>query len=322
MSRKEISTEFLNLAHTRPATLAAVGDGNIDQAVNVIKSWRNERPEFTAVVDAIVGMFGFSPYHRGMIMAAADLAAEPRTLFYHDNQHSLERFFIASILGMQAIKEAREPLEKIAIMMTSALVLDYGHDGSTNWNPKREVNDQLKMQSRAVERVTSALFGDYGISWHDWNAVEALVYATDDSIDPERFKREPLLARSVATGLKMYLFREEGEKPDEHVLHYKIRHILHDDQYAECAQMLQDADAGKDLLDVGFAKRAAKNFAKEQRDLTGYNTNMEVFERLGLGRMFSISGKALMGDRIEQTMNTLSHTPKLKVAHAKAQPST
>lgn len=306
MAGHTLKQKFSDYA-TRNDVVTAVTKGDISAAIRVIESWRETMPDVGAVVDTVASQMPFTPYTRGMIMAAGKLAAEPLENVYHGNRHSLEVFLVTSVLACHAHREGRLSLPHLGLLLTAALIHDYKHDGTSNFNPKTNRNDQLKLEGRAVEAAVVPLFGAYGINWHDWNTIEHFVYATDVSFDPALRKTNPTVYRSVADGVKLYLVLEGKGASDPDVLHYRLRQ-LHDTKLVDAAQMLQDADVATAYLNTKIARQSGQYFAAERgTDFTDDQVRGFLTD-ICYGKTFSVSGQALIQPFLNETMKSFGLT--------------
>ncbi|MGB1076892.1 MAG: hypothetical protein ACPG05_01180 [Bdellovibrionales bacterium] len=253
--------------------------------VETYKLWRKKAPDIHAVVSEFCSWVDFSRESLNLINVAANLATEEMNNPYHNNLHSLEVFSFAFSLGYDAYQEGRITEKEFALLLTSALLHDYAHDGTTN------DGEQFKLERASVESFMPALIGA-GASLDDRAMIRAMVFATDvtkDFSNPE--------SKSPADTLKLY----KAGKID-HI--HEALEILEDKGVVELAVMLVDSDIGVGFLDKDFLNENTRNLNEENGTPLGKPSQQFFFSNVcGNDLLYSNSGAKLFGQRLVAIKN-------------------
>jgi hypothetical protein len=237
------------------------------------------------IIDALKTLgIHFSDTELSMLQMASQLAAEENKNPYHNNTHFLKVFTLSALLGADAFRDNRINTHHLCILLSSALVHDYKHDGKNNKGQRYRLEDiSLNASESAMKKA--------GATEDDWNLFKAFIYTTDvykDFSDPS--------ALSPGDTVKKYSI---SNNPDD--LLPELR-IMAETGTADIALMLEDADLSGGLLDIELNTKSGLAFAEEERKTYEASGQKFFLEQICHKQVFSISGLRLIQPRMNEVL--------------------
>lgn len=271
-----------------PADAALRSD--VTSMVNAMRAWHSAQvPQPMRIILRIQNILPFDAADKALIDAAANLAAEPNNNAFHNNRHFLEVFSLTAFLARHAHNEGRITTHDAALLLVSALVHDYRHDGGTNGT------NQYRLERLAIDGARPRL-AMAGATAADLEKIEACVLATDVSRDfsnPDSTSPSDSLKRYAASGNPADLKPELA--------------AIHQHGFADAALMLHDADlTSGGLLAPDLCANRGRDLAREAKQPYTPQTALFFFDKIAHRRMFSQSGQALFGTWMRRTMSVFS----------------
>jgi hypothetical protein len=265
-----------NGAMHNPAIADALRSADISALIKIFDNWREELPDIEETVAAFTAPYNFSDKSQSLILAAAKLAAEPATNAYHSNTHFLKVATVATMLGANALQENRITKPLFALLITSALIHDYRHDGTTN------KGEMFRLEKIAFENAKPSLM-EAGADQEDLELIKAFIYTTDVSASATSPD-----ATSPAEQVKVYALTG-----DVRALGREFK-ILHVTETSDVALMLEDAD----LIAGGITKPEHLEYESmllaKERNMEFTRASADFFiEEVCHRQLFSKSGAAL-----------------------------
>lgn len=226
----------------------------------------------------------FDARRRNVLAVAAALADEESPNRFHGNNHNGEIFSGSFMLGYQALCAGGITKDDFFMMLISALIHDYGHDGIDNGG------EQYRLEKLAITMAMPRLRGA-GLTSEEAAYFSAIVHATD----PHSIDGQP----SPSQRLRAYISDHAEDLPEElQDLSTPVR--------AQVAQMVQDVDVYFQLCGLEMTLDNAHRFADEMGDYKIASVEgVEFFKMhiLGSGPA-SDWGKSLLGPWYNEFMRT------------------
>lgn len=286
--------QFASSASPSPekSLAASIMQGDVPALASAFKEWRKSGIlPVHDIVSEIIEPLGFEARHQRILQAAADMAAEPNNNPFHGNRHFMEVFATAALLGQHALKENRIERKDFALLLTAALIHDYGHDGGVN-GPV-----QFRLESLAVDK-SKARLGAAGATKGELAIIRDFVLTTDVSknfADPG--------AHSPADTVKRYNFTRDAQD-----LHPALKG-LHKSGLADVALMLQDADVGSSLIDPQLCRQSGEYLAAEQKRAFDPQSQLFFLNTICRRHMFSESGHKLIQPALNRVLEEARINP-------------
>lgn len=285
----QLVCEFTGTKKSSPAVwgsiVAPVLNSDLSGLARIFESWRQDGPpDSVTVAGELVAALGVSSRMRRIVLAAAELAAEPNPHPHHNNRHFLEVFAVTALLGRWAVQRGMLPPERLGLLAAAALVHDYRHDGTAN------NGQQFRLERQALEKAEPALRAA-GAGDDDLAIIRAYVLPTDVS---RNFADPGTL--SPADSLKTYSVTKNPADlfPDLALLHTK--------GLADEALMLEDADLGAGMLSVSLFEETNRLVAKESCQPCTQAGKVFFLDQICHRRFFSRAGQALMQPCLDRVL--------------------
>jgi hypothetical protein len=286
----ELAHQFIEHSLTQDTRLAAsITNGNIDGIIQIFKEWDSTPPYLPyaskTVIDALQKIdVQFSDTELSMLKMASLLATEENKNPYHGNTHFLKVFTLSALLGADAFKDNRISAHHLCILLSSALLHDYKHDGTNNKGQRYRL-ENLSLDS------SESMMKKAGATEDDWELFKAFIHTTDvskDFSDPS--------ALSPAETVKKY---STSNNPDD--LLPELR-VLAATGTADIALMLEDADLSGGLIDIELNVQTGLELAREQGRIYEASSQKFFLEHICHKQVFSISGLRLIQPRMNEVM--------------------
>lgn len=291
--RDEAARVYAISAAPLAKALRAVG---IPQIERIFRSWDAVHPGVEETVRAVIQDSYFTAESRRMIMAAANLAAEPNGNPFHNNRHFLEVFSFTFMIGQHALDYGRMDERDFARLLSAALIHDYKHDGGTNTVNGVHYPFRLELLAFDSARDKLALAGAGRV---DLKIIEALVMATDVS-QPQDLPN----MISPADSVKKYV-----TSGDAFFLHPGLM-ILKNPKLADMAMMLHDADIGASAtLSRSFCEMSSGYLADEWGIEAPAGFSSGFIEHVCQKRLFSTSGYTLLQPHMDRVAREFGLDP-------------
>lgn len=267
----------------------AIKNADFSKIEALFTAWQNNLPCIETIAQQICDEFDFSPRHKKMLAAAAAMAKEENKNPFHGNLHFLEVFIMAATIGNHALSQGRIDQDQFALLLTSALIHDYKHDGKTNTIDVEGIKTHIsfRLEKIAVDAGTPNL-REAGATKEELNIIRAIVYATD-------------VSGTSTVSQKLIKYDQTGDETD---LPDILTNIYKTPWVRESALMLRDADLGQALLSATKCIEGGKNLAQE----LGFEYSPNVtsfFLNTICPQMASTSGKILMDLYLNNVKNQL-----------------
>lgn len=277
-----------------------IANSDVPGLAKLFIQWRDKTqtvPNINTCVDEVVKFFGFGAETEAVVRRAGQLASEPNTNPFHNNQHFLEVFALTAMLGHREQRRDEESLHRLGLVLAAALIHDYKHDGTNNRG------EQYRLEKIAMDSAEPFL-AEAGASKQDLSIIRAFVLTTDVSKD---FSNPD--AQSPADRVKIY---SATQNPDD--LPPELS-ILHEQGLSDVALMLEDSDLGQGVISVALNVHGGKLVAEELGKPYSPAGQAFFLDKICHRRAFSKAGTELIQPYLNQVLQHFGLSPAIETPH-------